>query len=94
MATRREAYGAVPPRLPAPPEELVGRVFHVPPGQTFFWLETRRIEITRVRVDISLWYDGEWVWVEGDMLDNFGRSVGPVQALVSVSVFHPAPPRG
>jgi len=40
-----------------------------------------------VRVDISLFYDGNWVWVDGDEVDDAGQSIGHTQALLHVSVF-------
>jgi hypothetical protein len=40
--------------------------------------------VDKVRLDISGWYAGDWVWVEGDEVDGTGAAVGPVQALVRV----------
>ena len=38
--------------------------------------------MTRVRWDLSHYYDGEWVWVEGESLGADGMPLGRIQALV------------
>jgi hypothetical protein len=38
--------------------------------------------VARVRWDLSHYYGGEWVWVEGESLGADGMPLGRVQALV------------
>jgi hypothetical protein len=67
-----------------PAAQLVGQVLRIPPRLARYLDEPITLRITRVREDISLWYDGDWIWLEGEQLDNHGRPLGPFQALVSV----------
>ena len=75
------------PRLPVPPEDLAGRVIRVLPHQSWFRSKSWRLHVEAVRVDISLFYDGNWVWVDGDEVDDAGQPIGHTQALLHVSVF-------
>jgi hypothetical protein len=36
-------------------------------------------------VDVSGWYGGEWVWLEGHELDSAGYPISWVQVLVAVT---------
>lgn len=76
---------STPPRLPVPADQLVGQVLSVPPRLARFQDATVTLRITRVRDDLSLWYDGDWIWLEGDQLDDDGLVVDRIQALVSVA---------
>ncbi|MEV4619698.1 hypothetical protein AB0J74_13435 [Asanoa sp. NPDC049573] len=73
-----------PPRLPRPAAELVGRVFYIPPDLVQYERAGFVVRLTEVREDISLWYGGSWVWIEGVQLDVQGDALGRVQALVHV----------
>lgn len=44
-----------------------------------------RLRVARVRLDISGWYDGKWVWLEGHELDADGYPINWQQLLVSVA---------
>jgi hypothetical protein len=62
----------------------VGAVLDLEPGQwRFGGSRPLRIRITGVRADISRWYSGDWVWVDGDELNQSGEYVWPMQVLVS-----------
>jgi hypothetical protein len=62
----------------------------VPPGTVLslarqdwrFGRHRLRLRVARVRWDLSLYYDGEWVWVEGASLGADGMPLGRIQALV------------
>lgn len=77
---------SVPPRLPTPPDHLVGRVLRIPGNCRRYRNGDLVLMVRRVRVDISQWYGGNWVWLEGDEFDERGHTPGtPTQALVHVS---------
>jgi hypothetical protein len=44
-----------------------------------------RFQVSRVREDISGWYGGEWVWLEGRELDTTGYPISWQQILVAVA---------
>jgi len=76
------------PRLPVPAGQLVGHLVRIPAGRCQYRdsglaLLVRRVR--RVRLDISQWYGGAWVWLEGDEIADTGHSLGWTQALVHVS---------
>jgi hypothetical protein len=75
-----------PPRLPVPVDQLLGRVLRIPAGGCRYRGGALTLLVRRVRLDISQWYGGAWVWLEGDELAATGFSLGRVQALVRVSV--------
>jgi hypothetical protein len=62
----------------------------VPPGTVLslarqdwqFGRHRLRLRVARVRWDLSHYYDGERVWVEGESLGADGMPLGRVQALV------------
>jgi len=82
---------STPPNLPAPAACIVGRVVRVPAGKARYRRSRLTVHVTRVLEDISLWYGGEWVWIEGVELDDQGGQLRRVQALVHVDTL--APPR-
>ncbi|NJC82505.1 hypothetical protein [Planosporangium mesophilum] len=75
----------MPPRLPVPARELVGRVLRLAPGDCQYIDYPLTLRVACVRVEISLWYGGDWAWVEGDALDASGRVIARTPALVSVA---------
>ena len=74
-------YGSVTPRVPVGPGDLV--TLHE--GDHRYGHGTVTLLITRVRVDISLWYDGEWVWIEGLPVLPDGSHGRPHTVLARVS---------
>jgi hypothetical protein len=73
------------PRLPVPAEQLVGHLMLIPAGQCRYRDSGLALLVGRVRLDISQWYGGAWVWLEGDEVADSGCSLGWTQALVHVS---------
>jgi hypothetical protein len=82
----RDSPRAMPPRLPASADALVGRVLRVPVGQCRYRDEAFALLVRRVRADVSLWYAGEWVWLEGEDLDQTEPARRFAPFLVHVSV--------
>lgn len=82
----------VPPRLPVPPERLIGQVLRIPPDQCRYRKRTLLLRVTRVRLNISYWYGGDWVWLEGDEIDLHGQTLATISELVHVSACAPSPP--
>jgi hypothetical protein len=86
---------AVAPRLPIPPEHLVGHLVRIPADRCRYRDSHLALLVRRVRLDISHWYGGAWVWLEGDEIAETGYSLGWTQALVHVSAcVTDAPPVG
>jgi hypothetical protein len=77
---------AVPPRLPVWPAQLIGQVLPVPAGCCRYRDTGLLLLVRRIRLDISQWYGGAWVWLEGDELADAGYSLGQTQILVHVSI--------
>jgi hypothetical protein len=50
-----------------------------------------RLRVSRVRLDISDWYGGEWVWVEGHELDAADHPIAWQQSLIRVAAIDRAP---
>jgi hypothetical protein len=75
-----------------PPERLVGRVLRIPPDMCRYRSRALLLRVTRVRVDISQWYGGDWVWLDGDEIDLHGVALATVSELVHVSACAPRPP--
>jgi len=65
-------------------------VLHVPPRLCRYREVGLVLLVRRVRLDISWWYGGAWVWLEGDALAADGSSLGQVQALVHVTACCPS----
>jgi hypothetical protein len=74
-----------PPRLPVSAEQLIGRVLRLVPEQCRYLSAPLTLRVTAVRTDISQWYDGKWVWLEGVELSTDGEPVRPMQVLVAVN---------
>ncbi len=49
-----------------------------------------RLRILRVQLDISQWYDGEWVWLEGVEIGPDGRPGAFRPVLARVAALRPA----
>lgn len=64
---------------------VVGEVLDLP-GEDLRYRETGlRLRVSRVRDDISGWYGGQWVWLEGHELDHDGEPIAWQQQLVRVA---------
>jgi hypothetical protein len=60
----------------------IGAVSGLAVGQWRYQERPLRLRVTRVRADISRWYGGDRVWVYGTELDDAGRPVDTMGALV------------
>lgn len=71
----------VPPRcLPA-----VGQVLDLAGDDLRYREAALRLRVSEIRADISGWYGGQWVWLEGHELDLGGQPIAWQQQLVRVS---------
>jgi hypothetical protein len=77
-----------------PPKRVptVGQILRLRPGDWKYDNRPLRLYVQRVRTEISMCYDGDWVWVEGYELDDSGATVTRIQALVRVAALD-APPQ-
>lgn len=64
------------------PDVPVGTVLELAADQWEYGDGPLRLRVTRVRHDLSRYYAGERVWIEGVRLDRDGSPIGCVQALV------------
>lgn len=69
-----------PRRVPS-----VGDVLDFAAGEVRYRCAALRLRVSRVRVEISGWYGGGWVWLEGRELDPDGHPICWQQVLVSVT---------
>jgi len=80
-ATGWSAAASVPPRrVPA-----VGQVLTLDASEVRYRRAPLRLQVSRVRGDISGWYSGDWVWLEGRELDATGYPISWQQVLVAVA---------
>ena len=63
----------------------VGQVLRLASGDVRYRTAPLRLLVARVRLDISDWYGGEWVWVEGHELDAADHPIAWQQALIRVA---------
>lgn len=63
----------------------VGDVIDFAAGGVRYRRAALRLRVSRARVDISGWYGGAWVWLEGRELDPAGDPISWQQVLVSVA---------
>ncbi|WP_431877446.1 hypothetical protein [Micromonospora marina] len=63
-------------RTPTTPEVAVvpGDVVHLREQDYQHGYGPLRLRIVCVRLDLSLWYDGHWVWLEGIDINPDGRA--------------------
>ena len=73
-------YSQPPDRIPGP-----GTVLNLAVEDVQYRDTPLRLHIERSRPDISLWYDGQWIWLEGVELAEDGAPIQRVQALVRVA---------
>jgi hypothetical protein len=76
---------STPPYLPASVDDLEGRLLHLQPSQWRYGHRPLTLRVTRIRVDISLWYDAQWCWVEGEEIAADGDVVRHIPVLVDVN---------
>jgi hypothetical protein len=69
-----------PRKVPA-----IGQVLDLRPGDVRYRRASLKLQVSSVRADISGWYGGEWVWLEGYELDPAGYRIGWQQVLVAVA---------
>ncbi len=69
---------------PQVPEVAVvpGQVLRLAPGSRKWFRDGLILRVTRVRMDLSRYYDGHLVWLEGEVLDHDGVPVRWTQELV------------
>jgi hypothetical protein len=73
----------VEPARPVPPPGVVLRLAE---GQWRYGAYPLVLRVLRVRPEMSRWYDGDWLWVEGEELDAYGQPVRRLAVLVSGDV--------
>lgn len=76
--------GLDPCRRPPRRVPTVGQVLSLAEKEVRYRKSPLRLRVARVRTDISGWYSGEWVWLEGHELDAGGYPIGWQQLLVAV----------
>ena len=74
-----EAGSRLPRRVPH-----TGQVLRLDPTDMRYRTRPLIVRVERVRLDISTYYNGDWVWVEGAELGPDGGIVGRLQVLISV----------
>ena len=74
-------YGSVVPRVSVRP----GDVLVLREGDYKYGHGELALRVARVRLDISLWYDGEWVWIEGTPITWDGSPAGTRSVLARVA---------
>ena len=79
----------IAPQLPVPADRLLGFVVRIPAELCRYRRTGLVLLVRRVRLDISRWYGGQWVWLEGDELSSEGYTLGRIQALVHVTACRP-----
>lgn len=91
-ASRAASAGAITP-LRAPPRRVphLGQVLQLAGGDVRYRAAPLRLQVTEVRLEISQWYGGEWVWVEGHELDAADHPIAWQQALIRVTAIVDAP---
>jgi hypothetical protein len=76
------AYSQPPNAVPT-----IGTVIDVGPEEVRYRGRPLKMRIDDYLPEISQWYDGEWVWVQGYELDEADVPISWVQALVRTSLF-------
>ncbi len=61
-----------------------GDIVELPEDAFKYGLGTVRLRVTRVRRDLIRYYEGEWVWLEGDEV-RWDGSTTPRQLLARIS---------
>lgn len=62
-----------------------GDVLHIAAQDLRYTDQDVVLRITRVRDELSRYYDGEWVWLEGTPLSADGSDGAPLQVLARTS---------
>lgn len=74
---------APPPALPNVP--LPGTVLELAKEDWRYGGHTLFLRVEFVRLDLSVYYDNQWVWITGQQLARDGAPMGHLDALVRVS---------
>ncbi|MFD6755637.1 MULTISPECIES: hypothetical protein [Micromonospora] len=106
LRARQAAQAAAAPPPPLPPGRVAGTPTRVPVvprvpvaaedvvqlAEADHWYATGplRLRIVRVRLDVSQWYDGEWVWLEGVEIGPDGQPGASRTVLARVAALRPA----
>jgi len=95
--TRTETVTAAPGWNPVPPRRvpIVGQILDLQPGDVKYCDRAMRIRVSRCRPDISQWYDGGWVWVHAEVLDDRDQLINVLPILINVDAIpdNPTGPR-
>ena len=71
-------YHAQPPQITV----HAGQTLRLADGDHRYGHGDLHLRVTRVRLDISGWYDGQWVWLDGvDILPN--GADGPTRSVLA-----------
>lgn len=78
--------------LRTPPRRVphLGQILELADDDMRYRTTPLRLQVTEVRLEISQWYGGEWVWVEGHELDATNHPIAWQQALIRVAAITPA----
>ena len=79
--------------LPALPDVPPGTILKLSEDDWRYGGHTLFLRVEFVRVDLSTYYDNEWVWVSGQQLARDGSPMGRLDALVKVSALRSCPGR-
>lgn len=74
-------YGSMVPHVSVRP----GDVVFLREGDYKYGHGDLTLRVTRVRLDISLWYDGQWVWLEGTRVPWDGGDSQTLSVLARVA---------
>lgn len=86
---RTDAIAAL--RVPPRRVPQIGQILPLASGDVRYRAAPLRLRVAGIRSDISDWYGGEWVWVEGHELDDTGHPICWQQSLIRVAVLDPPP---
>jgi hypothetical protein len=77
------------PSYSQPPNAVpkIGMIIEVGPDDVRYRDRPLKMRIDEFLPEISQWYDGEWVWVNGYELNDADVPIAWVQALVRTNLF-------
>ncbi|MEH1016899.1 hypothetical protein V6U90_27835 [Micromonospora sp. CPCC 206060] len=77
--------GPGPAGTRAVPDLPPGTVLRLARTDWRYGRHTLFLRVRQVRHDLSVYYDGEWIWITGQQLGRDGTPLGPIDALVRVT---------